>query len=220
MKPASIQALEQLSRAKQYSLNYLEMGDIMYSKRKKSRRGKLIILLFIITAAFIVGCQNTREEINQGIIPTAGSVDANGELYENGGRETVLIADPAAAIADIYRTILDNPDVTEVTADTLEEVLGISTDEVESFVAFTSDARNGLSDIAIIRPAPNSEESIREALIQYGMRRADSFRNYDILNAHAIASNTAVYSQGDYIVMLMLSDQDAAIEIIDRYIPR
>ena len=197
------------------------MGDLVYSKRKKSKRGKLIILLFIITAAFIVGCQNTREEISPGAIPVAGGgALANGESYESSGRETVLVADPAAAVADIYRTILDNPNVTEVTPDTLEEVLGISTDDVESFVAFTSDARNGLSDIAIIRPAPNSEEAIREALIQYGMRRADSFRNYDILNAHAIASNTSVYRQGNYIVMLMLADHEAAIEIIDRYIPR
>jgi len=167
---------------------------------------------FVLIAAGTAGCLAARQEIDPAMIPAS---DARSVIAA-----TVLAADPDGAVNEIYETLGNSPSLTEITGETIEEVFGITLQEANSFVAFTSDARNGLCDVAIIEPAPDKAGDVREALNQYSDRRAASFKNYDILGAFAIASGSLVYSQGDYIIMLMLPDNDAAMDIIDRYIPK
>jgi hypothetical protein len=135
-------------------------------------------------------------------------------------KETVLVADPAGAVEEIYGGISGEPVLTELDPEGLEGVMGISPFQVMSSVAYTSDPCGGLCDVAIVEPAEGQVDAVREALIEYGVQRADSFKNYDILGAYDIASNARVYSQGDFVIMLMLPDNEAAVGIIDRYLPQ
>lgn len=170
----------------------------------------------LVASSCLFGCQ-AREEAT---VPAQGVVRSAVMTADSAMKETVLVADPAGAIDEIYSELDSQPKLTEITPDSLEGVLGISTNQVVSFVGYVSDPRGGLCDLVIIEPAAGQTDAVREALFQYGVQRADSFKNYDILNAYAIASGTNVYNQGEYVVMLMLPDNEAAAEIIDRYMPQ
>jgi len=132
--------------------------------------------------------------------------------------EPVKILDPQSAVAALYET-LGNGNTERVDQDRLYEVFGLDPDIIVSAVAYVSDVTGGLRDVAIVEPAPGKADQVREALNQYRMTRAASFRNYDILNSYSIATNAAVFYQGDYVVMLMFPDNDAARVILDQYIP-
>ncbi|MCL2578615.1 MAG: DUF4358 domain-containing protein [Oscillospiraceae bacterium] len=129
-----------------------------------------------------------------------------------------LTADPAGAVAAIYEG-LETARIDPVGLDELEEVFGLASYMIVDAVAYLSDVTGGLCDVVIVKPAPNMTEQVRETLSQFTVMRAASFRNYDILGAYSIASNAVVFNQGEYVVMLMLPDNDAAREIINLYIP-
>ena len=42
---------------------------------------------------------------------------------------------------------------------------------------------------------------------------------YDVLGSHRIAEEAQIYQYGSYLIMLMLEDNSAAAEIVQRYIP-
>ena len=127
-------------------------------------------------------------------------------------------ADPQRAVEAIYQ-IIEGGSVDRVSDEELDEVFGLAPYMVVEAVAYVSDVAGGLRDIAIVIPAPDMEEQAREALNQYAASRAASFRNFDILGSYSIASGAVVFNQGEYLVMLMLPDNDAAREILDQYLP-
>ena len=174
---------------------------------------KIVLCLAVgLLASAFVGCGGSPSNNN----PTAVPAAVEGSLEE---AVPVLIPDPERAVEVIYQTI-ENRRVDRVSDNQLNEVFGLSSFMVTNAVAYVSDVTGGgLCDIAIIRPAPGMTEHVREALNQYMISRADSFRNQDILNAYYIASNAVVFSRGDYVVMLMLPDNDSAREIINLYLP-
>lgn len=140
-------------------------------------------------------------------------------LSEVSIRATVEAADPEAAAAAIYETLPER-EVTLLDDDELLELVGIDPDSITDYLAYYSDASSGLSDMIFIIPKSNNRDQIREQLYAYQAVRAESFRNYDILNAYSIASGAIVYDQGDYLILLMLPDNEAAQELIDNYIPQ
>ncbi len=135
-------------------------------------------------------------------------------------KKTVLFADPVGAASAIFESLETVPALTEVDQDTVKEVFGVESEDVEEVIAYRSDAKSGLCDVALILPKADKADEVREALMQYAALRAESFKNYDILGAYSIAQNTAVFNQGDYVVMLMLPDNDQARDILDAYMPQ
>jgi len=127
-------------------------------------------------------------------------------------------ATPEQAVEAIYQS-LEGGSAQRVSGEELDEVFGLAPHMVVEAVAYVSDVSGGLRDIAIVMPAPDMEDQAREALNQYAASRAASFRNYDILGSYSIASGAVIFNQGDYLVMLMLPDNDAAREILDQYLP-
>jgi len=130
----------------------------------------------------------------------------------------VALPDPERAVEAIYRS-LEGGVVQRVSDDELSEVFGLESHMVVEAVVYVSEPTGGLRDIAVVKPAPDMEEQAREALNQYAASRAAEFRNYDILDSYPIASGAVVFIQGDHLVMLMLPDNDAAREILNRYLP-
>ena len=49
--------------------------------------------------------------------------------------------------------------------------------------------------------------------------RIEEFEKYDILGAYEISKNAEIYIRGDYVIMVMHQDNDAAKKIIEEYIP-
>ena len=139
---------------------------------------------------------------------------AGAELLE----DAPIVADPQRAVEAIHQS-LETARVEKVAIEDFDQVFGIAPYMVVDAVAYVSDPVGGLCDVVIVFPARGMTDQVREALNQYTTLRADSFRNYDILNSYYIASNAIVFEQGDFVVMLMLPDNTAGREIIDLYLP-
>lgn len=169
---------------------------------------KWLILLFAVCAvAFTAGCQQSAQ-------PVAG-----GQIERLPDAPVVSEADPEAALEEIYKKI----DIMEMeTADSkvLEELFFIDPGMLKEHYVRYSAGRYGLADTFILKPAEGQTDQLRELLEQIKLARAREFADYDIYNARQIAQDATIFEQGGFLVMLMLPDNDAAREIIDRYIPK
>jgi len=138
-------------------------------------------------------------------------------------REAVEVADPQAAIDAIYDT-LEGSVVKELGAQGLIDELQLQPSQLEAYYIFVSDANYGLCDIILLEvPEGTTEEGrevFRKALFSYQDKRMAEFKNFDIWDSSLIAQNAAVFDQGNFVIMLMLPDNEAAQELIDQYIPR
>jgi len=153
----------------------------------------------------------------------SGCSSSNGDaqvaaLSEVSIREAVQEPDPQGAAEAVLATLKDRS-YEQLDSGELEQYIGISASDTEDFVAFYSDATSGLCDIVFIKPAKGKRDHLREALFTYKEARKSEFENYDILDSSRIAENAVVLDQGDYLVLLMLPDNEAAQDIIDEYLP-
>jgi len=140
------------------------------------------------------------------------------EPGETSVRETVAAPEPQKAVDAIYAS-LNEYKANPVTAWQIEELLGIGESDIDDFYGKISDPTGGLVDVLILLPKSEKREDVRLSLSKYRERRMAEFENYDILDAYPISQNAVIYDQGDYIIMLMLADNDAARRMIDEYIP-
>ncbi len=135
-------------------------------------------------------------------------------------KEVIVVADPVQAIEAIYDSLDSQPALTELTMETVEDTLGVYTEDIEALAGYTSDFKKGLRDVVMILPAQGKNDDVRDALLKYIDKQAESFKNFDVLNAYEIASNAVVFNQGDYVVLLMLPDNEAAQELVSQYMPQ
>ncbi|MCL2034006.1 MAG: DUF4358 domain-containing protein [Oscillospiraceae bacterium] len=161
----------------------------------------MIILILLILAS---GCRQNDTAV---AVPEQANI-----------REAVTVAEPQKAVDKIYSS-LEEYKANPVTALQIEELIGIRERDVDAFYGKISDPTGGLSDVLIIEPKSDRREDVQLALSKYKEKRMAQFENYDILDAYPISQNAVIYDQGDYIIMLMLADNDAARRIIDEYIP-
>ena len=133
--------------------------------------------------------------------------------------EALLVADPAGAIQAIYDT-LEEYSATLLNGEEMAEVLDFSSILVSDAYISVSDSHFGLADILILKPLASSRDRVREELYRYKDRRVQESENYDILGSYAIAQDAVVYDQGNYVILLMLADNEAGKMIIDQYIPQ
>ena len=166
-------------------------------------RIKLLLSALLLTVALSAGCGQQAAET----LADAASI-----------KETVVVADPEAAVEAIYDS-LEEYEAQPLTDWRLEEKLGIRQSDVEGYYGKISNPNSGLCDVVIIRPKPETREAVRLSLGKYIERRIAQFKDYDILNAYAIAQGAVAFEQGDYVILLMLQDNESARNIIDRYFP-
>jgi len=151
---------------------------------------------------------------------TSASLDAESNLTDvSEESEGEIMADPRGAAAAIYFS-LEESDAEELDDTAFEEIVGIRPADTEDFCAYYSNVRAGLADVIIVKAKTHTRDSVRERLYKYKEKRISEFENYDILNAYNIALNAVVYDQNDYVILLMLEDNDAAKLLIDEYIPQ
>lgn len=134
-------------------------------------------------------------------------------------REVSEKADPQKAISSIYAT-LEEYSAESLEEEEAEELMGLKASMIQETFAYYSDPCAGLADIVIVKPYAVSRDKIREALYAYKTSRVQEFENYNILGAHDIAQEAIIYDQGEYVILLMLADNDAAKLIVDQYIPQ
>ncbi len=143
-----------------------------------------------------------------------------GEANEDPSSETVVnIADPQAAIDEIYSNIERQTGLQDANIQDVTKVIGISKKQFDEYYIRYMDADFGASDVYIIKPKEGMEDSVCQSLKDWQEKRSRHFKGYDIYNSYSISENAVIFIRGDYVVMLMLEDNDSAREIIEKYIP-
>jgi len=174
-------------------------------------------LLFCFLLAFAVllsGCKNTPAhsvQLQENTLAIAADINIDTASAPE-------VANPKGAIDAIYAN-LESYIAKDLTYTQLKEVIGVMELRVDIVFARYSEAKGGLADVVIIKPQKNCEIEIREALYRYIDRRVSEFEFYNILNSYEIAQNAIIFEQGEYVVMLMLEDNEAAQSIINQYMP-
>lgn len=138
-------------------------------------------------------------------------------------REAVTEANPQAAVDAVYDAFPDIAHGDMPESDYRKQFADVL-DLVKEYYIQISSPNDGLGDLLIFKPAQGedpeqSRDQVREALHQYKEKRAREFENYDILDAYSIARDSVVYDQGEYIILVMFSDNEAVQDIIDDHIP-
>jgi hypothetical protein len=144
-------------------------------------------------------------------VPTAG--------HEVVAKVAVEVADPKGAVEAIYAN-LEDYEADALDAAALEALVGVDSGDITEFHVYQSDAKSGLSDVIIIKPISYSRDEVRECLYKDKEQRIREFEDYDILNAYSIAQNAIIYDQGDYVILLMMQDNETAKATIDAFIPQ
>ena|GEM_PF-2144778 len=169
----------------------------------------------ILCAALIMAAPGCLGDAAGGSTP----VPAPDEEDRGPARRVAEEAEPEAAAAEIYSSF-EEFSARKLDDDQIREVAGVEPAYFTEAYFYRSDPRYGLADIAIIKPYASLRENLRAALYFYRDRRVAEFVNYNILGAHGIAQDAIIYDQGEYVIMLMTSDNDNARAVIDSYIPQ
>lgn len=110
--------------------------------------------------------------------------------------------------------------LTLATDEDMEELFEFDLSQIEDYTVKFSSKNYGVADIFIIKPKEEFEQDIFENLRKIKDRRVDEFENYIIYDSLSIAKNAEIYSRGDYIIMLMIQNQDQAKELINKLIDK
>lgn len=142
----------------------------------------------------------------------------NQPIIEQQQQAEPTTAQPDVAIEQIYAEIdikgLETADDT-----VLSDKFAMDLEAIEDYWVKYSAKNYGVSDVFIIKPKEESYEQVEEMLDGIKKQRITEFTNYDVYNSLQISKDAIIYTQGDYVVMLMLADNARAKTIISENIP-
>ncbi len=122
-------------------------------------------------------------------------------------------------IDQIYEDI-DMKGLQDAGLEQINDLFHIETGLISDYAARYSSGRYGVADVVIVKvPDEQSVEPVIEALEQRRTERVSEFENYDVHDAYRIAQEAEIFSRGDYVIMLMVDDLDAARTVIYETIP-
>lgn len=127
--------------------------------------------------------------------------------------------DPQGALEEIYAQLDRSSGLVDATDEEMSDVMGFDLDTIEEYYVRYMETDFGVSDVYIIKPVDGQEETVRQDLKDWQEARTRAFMDYDIYNSTSISANAVIFQRGEYLVMLMLEDNDAARSIIDAHIP-
>lgn len=132
----------------------------------------------------------------------------------------VTQADPQAALEKIYEKVTVE-DVQDADARDLGRLFSIDTKLVDDYAVRYASGKYGIANVFILKPKTEEDAAkLRDQLEQVKLSVTRECEHYDIYNSYQIAQDAQVFEQGGYLIMLMLSDAEAARNVIDLYIPK
>ncbi len=136
-------------------------------------------------------------------------------------QEIITEADPQKALDEIYAQLWtrSNTGLVNATYEDVRDVMGFDLKTIDKFYIRYMETDYGASDVYIIKPKKGKENEVRQAMKDWQESRIRSFIGYDIYNSTEISENAVIFQRGEYLVMLMMEDNDAARSILEQYIP-
>ncbi len=165
---------------------------------------KNFLLIFLLTISIIfTGCSSEKQ---------------NTDKYNNTSKSSISnVNDPKKALDEIYKNV-DIKGVEDGDKKFVTETLNIDKSYFEKYYIKKTDGKFGVADIYIIKPTQGNSDKIIKAFTAFRDQRALQFKDYNIYNSYEITQNAKIITRGDYIIMMMIEDYDAAEEILKQYI--
>lgn len=111
-----------------------------------------------------------------------------------------------------YNSILSSAD--DDTADMTFQLLGVTTEDMESFAISVSLMNVKAYGIAVIKPAQDSEDTVKEGLQGFIDQQQQNFQMY-LPDQYEVAKNARLETLEDgTVVMVMCEDQDTVFDSI------
>ncbi|MCI8649511.1 MAG: DUF4358 domain-containing protein [Anaerotruncus sp.] len=165
------------------------------------------IYLVLACCILFVGCGNAAHMV----------VEVEGDVQDSAVE--LMLAQPQEALDEIYHSVTVK-DVKDADDDVLENKFRMHLERLDDYYVRYASGRYGVANVFILEPTEGMIDLVREKLFEIKTNLINEFQSYDIYNSYQIAQDAQIFEQGDYVIMLMLDDNDAAREIIDQYIPK
>ncbi len=182
---------------------------------KKQKAAACILAFSLLLSAC---ASETAEAVPQSFSASGSSEISGSSDVPESSLPPVDVPDPKTALEEIYRES-DVRGVGQASKSAMENKFFFNLEDLDVYYVRYASGRFGVADVFILKPAADKTPKVREALEQVKINRIKEFENYDIYDSLRIASDAEIFEQGDYLVMLMVDDMEAARKIIDHYIP-
>ena len=166
------------------------------------------LLLAFVMMIVLCSCSSSKQE------------EAEQENAESQTEVSVVTkAEPETALKEIYAQLDRSSGLVDADDDIVCDVMGFDLETIDEYYIRYMETDFGASDVYIIKPKSDEYETVRGVLKAWQESRIRSFSGYDIYNSTKISENAVIFRRGEYLVMLMLEDNEAARSIIETYIP-
>ncbi len=119
---------------------------------------------------------------------------------------------------EIYSTVGEVEGLEDADDETVKDVLMLPLEDIEEYHIRYGNGIYGLADTYIIKPKKDKKANIRTQLEIRRDARISELESININGASETAKNAVIYDRGDYLIMLMHSNNDEVKEIIAKYI--
>lgn len=180
----------------------------------------LVCIVMALTAcdtSASIGVISGTDEKNSSSI--SSSQESSSSVPEvSSSSEPEFEANPSAAIEEIYLNI-DMMGLVDAQDEDVTDRFLIPMDIVDEYSIKYSLGRFGVADTYIVKPADGQMEEVERKLADIKDTRIREFEKYDVMNSYSISQNAEIYIRGEYVIMVMLEDNEGAKNIIKKYIP-
>lgn len=164
-----------------------------------------ILLLCVVLAGSLAACSKAEEAASEAVGPTIEYATQAPESLED--------------VLDLLYQGVTTKGLQDAGEQTMLDLFHMESEWMMDFAVRFTDGRYGVCDAAIVHPAEGYTEEVAEALRMRRDDRIAEFENYDVHDSLNIAKNAEVITRGDYVILLMLTDVEAAERVILEQIP-
>lgn len=179
------------------------------------------LLLAAVMALTMAACGTQDTQNTENTNNTEAEVQSEKTAEESEEAETPALteADPQTALEEIYALQERSGGLVDATDEIMTDVMGFDLELIEEYYVRYMETDFGCSDVYIIKAAEDQQEAVRQAMKNWQESRIRAFNGYDIYDSSSISENGVIFQRGEYLVLLMLEDNDAARAVIEQYIP-
>lgn len=171
----------------------------------------LLCTVFIVT---FTACANQKT-------PEPKEVNIQTNLTKIDKTKTTDESQEVNSIDDVLDKIYENNTIAGIEKakkEDMEDIFGFDMTYIDEYYVRYSAKNYGLSDIFVIKTDEDHQQDVFETLTKIKEDRVEQFQNYIIYDSLDIAKKAEIYTKGDYVIMIMVKNQDGAKVLLDNFL--
>ena len=100
----------------------------------------------------------------------------------------------------------------------MEDTFGFDMSYIDEYYVRYSAKNYGLADVFVIKTDEEHQQDVFETLTKIKEDRVEQFQNYIIYDSLDIAKKAEIYTKGDYVIMIMVKNQEQAKVLLDNFL--